>query len=311
MDKRTVKDPDLLIIVGSGRSGTTYLQAVLCRALGIAYGPEPKFVVPYLRKIDRFGDLDQKKNLRHLVETICREPYFEYVEKWHKFKLTPEEILNEVKEPTYKGVLFAIFQSFANHRAMSRLGYKDPNDVWYISEIAELFPSARFIHILRDGRDVATSMLKFIWGPTNLYAGSREWALATRKGIDDGQALGDSRYFEMRYEDLITKPQDVVPGLAKFIEGGGPYEATSAAILEDVLQTSNTDALYAWKHRFDQRQRYLCEAAAKPILDECGYETEFDNPRLSFTKAAYYLSTSFIHQGINHIYRRLTKWRHK
>ena len=307
MIKRAITDPDLLVIVGSGRSGTTYLQEVLCRSLGIAYGPEPKFVVSYLRKIGHFGDLEQEINLRRLVETICREPYFEYIEKWHKFRLTPDDILNEVREPTYKSVVLAIFQAFANNRNMTRLGYKDPTDVRYISEIAELFPSARFIHILRDGRDVAYSMLKFIWGPTNLYAGSREWARATLKGLDDGRALG-SRYFEMRYEDLIMKPKQVVPDLASFIEGGDSSGA-SAAILEDVLQTSNTDALYGWKRHFDRQQNYLCEAAAKPVLEACGYETEFDDPHISSSKVAYYLSRSFIRQGVNHVYRRMTNWR--
>ena len=307
MTNLAITDPDLLVIVGSGRSGTTYLQEVLCRSLGIAYGPEPKFVVSYLRKISRFGDLEQEINLRRLVETICREPYFEYVEKWHKFQITPDDILGEIREPTYKAVVLAIFQIFANNRNMIRLGYKDPTDVRYIPEIAELFPNARFIHILRDGRDVASSTLKFIWGPTNLYAGSREWARATRKGIDDGRPLG-SRYFEMRYEDLIINPEQVVPDLASFIEDGDSSEA-SAEILKDILQTSNTDALYGWKRRLDRQQRYLCEAAAKPVLEACGYETENDDPRISSLRVAYYLSESFIRQSVNHVYRRMTNWR--
>ena len=150
-------------------------------------------------------------------------------------------------------------------------------------------------------------MLKFIWGPTNLYAGSREWARATRKGIDEGRALG-SRYFEMRYEDLIMDPEQVVPKLASFIEGEDCSEA-SAMILHDVLQTANTDALYGWKRHFDRQQNYLCEAAAKPVLEACGYETEFDDPHISSFKVAYYLSRSFIRQGANHVYRRMTNWR--
>jgi hypothetical protein len=307
MTKQATTDPNLLVIVGNARSGTTYLQEVLYRSLGIAYGPEPKFIVPYLRKIDRFGDLEQERNLRRLVEAICREPYFEYVAKWHKFQLTPDDILSVVREPTYKGVILAIFQAFANKRNMTRLGYKDPSDIWHISEIAKLLPSARFIHILRDGRDVAISLLKFIWGHTNLYAGSRDWARGARKGIDEGRALG-SHYFEMRYEDLILKPEEVVPSLASFIEGGDSPE-TSAAILEDILQTSNTNALYGWKHRLDRQQRYLCEAAAKPVLEACGYETEFDNPHISLSKAAYYLFGDYIHMSANHAYRRITRWR--
>ncbi len=307
MTEQAITDPDLLIVVGSGRSGTTYLQEVLCRSLGIAFGPEPKFVVKYHRKINRFGDLARERNMRHLVETICREPYFEYVERWHKFQLTPDEILGEVREKSYKGVVIAIFQAFANNRNMTRLGYKDPSDVWHIPELASLLPNARFIHILRDGRDVAISLLKFIWGQTNLYAGSRDWARATGKGIADGRALG-SRYFEMRYEDLILKPEEVVPKLVHFIEGNDSPEA-SAAVLEDVQRSSNTDALYGWKRHLNRQQRHLCEAASKPVLEACGYETEFDDPRISPVKSTFYLSTDFVRQSTNHVYRRITGWR--
>jgi len=105
-----------------------------------------------------------------------------------------------------------------------------------------------------------------------------------------------------------NEPEQVVPDLASFIEGEDCSEA-SAVILEDVLQTANTDALYGWKRRLNRQQSYLCEAAAKPVLEACGYETEYDDPRISSLRVAYYLSGSFIRQGVNHIYGRMTNWR--
>ena len=80
----------------------------------------------------------------------------------------------------------------ADVQGHSRLGYKDPADIINLSRIAELLPTARFVQIIRDGRDVARSFLKFDWGPTNVFAGSRYWARRVEQalGLGRGQIAG-------------------------------------------------------------------------------------------------------------------------
>jgi hypothetical protein len=57
----------------------------------------------------------------------------------------------------------------------SRLSHKDPAHAVHIPLLAELFPTARFVHIIRHGRDLALSLVIFNSGATNLHCGPRDW----------------------------------------------------------------------------------------------------------------------------------------
>jgi hypothetical protein len=193
--------PAIHIIVGSGRCGTGYLASQLRTSMDICFPNEPKFVVPLYRQLHRFGSLEQPANLRRLVERVhsCL--------RRARVPSDPEQILERIREPTYTGVLYAAFQMVADKRGYSRLGYKDPFDVTHLPFLAQLFPTARFIHIIRDGRDVALSLKKLAWGPTNLYGGARYWAWGVSTCRKDGANLG-SRYFEVRLVDLMLNTDE-------------------------------------------------------------------------------------------------------
>jgi Sulfotransferase family len=266
--------PDIHIIVGSARSGTTYLTWTLRLSLDIGFPAEPKFIIPIYHQLHRFGNLEQAANLRRLVETIHKGSVFDHLHRVIGVPSRPEEILERVQEPTYTGVLYAVFQLLAEKRNCSRLGYKDPFDVTHLPLLAQLFPTARFIHIIRDGRDVALSFLKFLWGPTTLYCGARHWGRVVSAGRRDGADLG-SRYFELQFEDLVTNPDKTAAELGEFINKGNHPEQVQNFV-ERINRTRKPGNVQVWKQNMTENQRYLCEAAAGDMLRACDYPTEFD-----------------------------------
>src|SRR5690606_11764100 len=129
--------PEIHIIVGSGRCGTTYLTWLLRLSLDIGFPAEPKFIVPMYRRLHTFGSLEQPANLRRLVETIHKGSVFDHLHRVIGVSSRPEEILERVQEPTYTAVLYAVFQVMAEKRNCSRLGYKDPFDVTHLPLLAQ------------------------------------------------------------------------------------------------------------------------------------------------------------------------------
>jgi hypothetical protein len=162
----------------------------------------------------------------------------------------------------------------AEKRGHTRLAYKDPWDLQHLPLIARLMPTARFIHILRDGRDVAMSMLKFEWGATNLYAGCRYWSRTTGQGCRDGALLGD-RYLELRLEDLMANREVLGHKLGAFVlrDENSPE---IQKVVEHLNQSGSNEAATRWPSQLTPDQIRICEAAAGPTLKKCGYLLSLD-----------------------------------
>ena len=294
----TASYPEITCIVGSGRCGSRYLSRMLRHSMDIGFRHEPKFIVPIYRQLHRFGDLEKAENLRGLLEAILK-----YVHLYVELSLQAEDVLERVAEPTYTGVVYAVFQLVAERLGNSRLGYKDPADIIHLPLLAEILPTARFVHIIRDGRDVALSLLKFPWGPTNLYCGARYWAHVVATGRRDGTHLAD-RYFELRFEDLILSTEHTAAELGSFVNRNH-----SANQIQDLVQrinwTKRRENIQVWTRELQRSQRYLCEAAAGEVLSSCGYPIEFDDKaRISPLEAAYYSSADLALRIKNRLTRR-------
>lgn len=279
--------PEFTIIVGTGRSGTTYLIRMLRQAADYGIPAEPKFVVSMYHKLDRFGDLRQEKNLHKLVTAVQQAPPFQHLLDRRGIPSGVEEIYAHIQEPTYTGVLYAAFTVLAEKWGGTRLGYKDPQDLLNMPILAEIFPTARFVHIVRDGRDYSLSMIKQIWGPNNLYCGMDDWRKRLLIARRDVPAL-ENRTFELRYEDLILDTEATCHRLGAFLQPSLD-ETQIACLVDRVNATKRTDNVYGWQRKLDTSQQRLCEAVAGDMLATYDYERRFMdvNPISLWTRWAY------------------------
>ncbi len=132
-----------VLVLGHGRSGTSIFSRILRDYLGVAFGTEAQFVARYYQRLRMYGDLRDPENLARLVRHITTERWFKRSRKFNDFQTTPEAILRDVREPTYRGVLDAVFLQLAKHLGMSRWGDKTP-DYWrHLDVIGSLFPDAQ------------------------------------------------------------------------------------------------------------------------------------------------------------------------
>jgi Sulfotransferase family len=164
---------------------------------------------------------------------------------------------------------------------------KEPLDV---RAAAILFPDARFVHVIRDGRDVALSMRRAseTWDPTMGVGLPMEFrAEAWRRQVEGirmhRDSLGD-RYFEIRYEDMRADPIASLRALFDFSEI--PYDDR---LLEDIRATTDLSSYgetsrksgfrgggskRGWKSSFTRRERRGFDRVAGELLEELGYERD-------------------------------------
>jgi hypothetical protein len=186
------------VIVGVPRSGTTLLRVMLDAHPELAIPPETGFVLDACR-LDGEGDELRKR----LLDTITR------FHTWGVMGVSASALQDRLRsiEPfdVAEGVR-TFYRLYAARFGKWRFGDKTPMYRFHLEELETLLPEARFIHIIRDGRDVALSVRGFWFAPgEDIKTLAADW----RTGIVATRAQGSlvKRYIELRFEDLIISPE--------------------------------------------------------------------------------------------------------
>jgi len=208
-----------IFVVGAPRSGTTLIMAMIGNHSRIAV-PEvgwlyPRFY-PYLYS---YGDLREDKNFRVLAE----EMLFSLNKPFWGMDLNPatalHTLLAEVKERSFAGIYCALHEMYAQQNGNKpRWGQKTPNNTFFIGPILECFPNAQFIYIDRDGRDTCADFLRSSFGATNSFVAAEFWKLIHNAAKPWREKLDSSQWYDIKYEDLVRKPETVLTGVCNFLE---------------------------------------------------------------------------------------------
>src|SRR6266545_1616703 len=154
-----------VFVVGCGRSGTTMLRLMLDAHPELAIPGESHFIPPLWsarRRYLRGGRLDADLLLTELFRTL-------HFQMW---KLPEAEVRRRVSglmDPGFADVIGSVFAVYAEHQGKERWGDKTPIYVRHLPLLATLFGDARFVHLIRDGRDVTLSYLSVPWGPSTIW----------------------------------------------------------------------------------------------------------------------------------------------
>jgi hypothetical protein len=119
--------------------------------------------------------------------------------------------------------LRTVMEEISRCQGVSRWADCTPEHLLYMRRIKRQIPDARFIHIIRDGRDVALSYLRQGWSyplpwdkNEQLAVAALYWNWIVGKGRGEGVRLG-ADYEEARFEDLVTHPAETLGRIGEFI----------------------------------------------------------------------------------------------
>jgi len=194
-------------IIGAPRSGTTLLRFMLDAHPEMAIPPETGFV-------PLAGGLGRQDFFDRLTHFPPGAP------NWSDFGLDASDFragLDQIDPFTCSQGLRTLYRLYAAKHDKPRYGEKTPGYGEHIATIENLLPEAHFIHIIRDGRDVALSLRPLWFSPgRDMATLARYWRNLVEQGRAGG-ALAKS-YLEVRYEDLILTPEATLAGICAFLK---------------------------------------------------------------------------------------------
>ncbi len=154
----------------------------------------------------------------------------------------------------------------------------------HLPSLVKIYPSAKILHIIRDGRAVAASWAAHPFGAGNLYVAARQWKERVLEGRRSGRALGDASYLEVRYEELLASTEETMRGVYAFLDEPPPPQppqlnplplAASDPGWRGVSHTEIvTDNADAWRVRMSRADVCIVESVAGNLLTALGYEVE-------------------------------------
>jgi hypothetical protein len=270
--------------MGCHRSGTNLLYDMLLSSGGFAiyrgYLPIYKVLIP------RFGAMKSRSNRAKILETWLRSKGF------RRTGLEAEELSSQILNECTTGGDFIrlVMDSVARNQNVSRWAVYDPDNVLHVERVKRDIPNAIFVHIIRDGRDIALSLKKMggftplPWDGSetqSLVATALYWEWMVHRGRENGRKF-PADYIEVRYEDLITNPRGTLSHLGSFIDHDLDYDQIQRASLGRLAETNSSfreegtkaasNPLGRWKERLARANVAAIESAVGKCLEENGYE---------------------------------------
>jgi len=284
--------PPAPFIVGVGRSGSTLLRLMLDSHPELAIPSETHFIQSVI-----LLNRNNRRLRKKFFHTVVNHP------RWPDFHLSKDTFrgsLEAVNPFTLSEGLRTFFHLYAVKFGKKCWGDKTPGYYCHMLEIKDLLPESRFIHIIRDGRDVALSYKNKWFGPgDDLEVQATQWIWRIRECRRLAQHL--PHYLEVRFEDLVEDPEPVLRKICDFIEL--PY---SPAMLEyhktasdrlsemenrldkdgnvrlskekrmDIFELTNKppvkDRILRWRRDMTKEDRSRFEAIGGDLLKDLGYE---------------------------------------
>lgn len=266
-----------VFVVGMNGSGTSMLADCLDNSPDLYVFPWETRILPwFLVNLERFGDLRNPSNLRKLFNEFTGSAEF----RRPSVKLNAR--LEDVREQSFFGVVDCAYRTIAvRKKGVERWLEKSPMNVYFMIDIAQHIPSARFIHIYRDGRDVAISnRRRFFW---DLESTMSRWRSAVRRGRSDGRTLGPTQYFEIRYEDFTGFPEESMLKICRFLDipydpallkSGMPWLSGPGRNAIDSKAGSIVSNSGKWKSQLEADELLALERIGGKLLFELGYPTQ-------------------------------------
>lgn len=229
---------DLFFLVGCPRSGTTLLQQMLDAHPAIAVAPETHFIRRFWLHRARYP-MDTIEEIRLLVDAIIALPEFS------EMRLDPHHYRSDaIQLRDHSSLLRLLLSQFAIRQGKQIVGEKTPNHLLYMEILKELFPDARFVHLVRDPRAVVNSWRTVPWSRGSPRRDAEVWQRYESTARKQYRQLGDA-IITIYYEDLLTNPRAVLSEVC-----GHLGVAFTPTMLDYHAQTSTINVVREpWKKR--------------------------------------------------------------
>ena len=305
-----------VLVLGVRRSGTTLLRVMLDRHSELAVPDESYFVPQLADRHFRHVDPDEFVDDLRRIDTLA------------EWDVPLDKVRARLTERMPIGAAIAtVYAVYADERGKPRWGDKTPMYMQNLRLLERLFPDALFVHLIRDGRDAAMSFLSIpaglmteTWMQPRTVAGfACQWRTEVKAAQRLGRRVGDERYLEVRYEDLVGDVEPVLRKVSAFARL--PYEPTIADYAGNVdvsakphqqsLKRPPTAGLRDWRLQMSPEDVGAFDQVAGDLLAELGYETHERPDAAGRLRRASYRARAVAWRAASFGLRRSPLWRRR
>jgi hypothetical protein len=274
-------------IVGSGRSGSTLLRMMLVSHSRLTIPSETWYLVPLVKRfrIDQPLNVDEVERAVSIITSDYR---------WPDMKLdaqTFQHAVSTLRKPYLHDLAEIVYRWHMESEGKARWGDKTPVYIEILPQLARMFPDSRFIHLVRDGRDVAKSFQATGWVTRWLYDNTREWTRALQLHWRWMRSELRDRILLVRYEDLVLDTETTLREICRFIgEEFEPQMLSWEQTVEQQLSARDvpyhgklklrigSEGVARWKREMSARETFVAEAFMGSHLARLGYELRYSGP---------------------------------
>ena len=302
-----------IFIIGTERSGTNLLRLMLNMHPNI-FVPHPPHIMKFFHPIvHRYGDLKKDKNFKKLIADICRMVEL-HSYQWD-IKPDREKVFANARDRNLISIYFEIYNQYLQFTGKTRWACKSTFMIEHVPEILNYYRDAKFIYMVRDGRDVAVSSKSSIFNHFNVYYIAKLWKEEQETGLHLLDKLSSDQIMLLKYEDLITEPKSMIQKVCTFLnepfeEKMLQYHKSSEAAKSGSLSISwgNTskpvisDNKEKFRTSLSNKEIKLFEAITCIQMDRLGYKLSYPladlmliNENMMKPKLSYWLSEKFLY----------------
>ena len=272
-------------IVGAGRSGTTLLRLMLIAHSRIEIPPETWFVSELVRRLP-IREVLAPAEVARAVEIMTADY------RWPDMGMTAEALRQAaaaLPNPRLVDVIDIVYRHHLASSGKMRFGDKTPRYIEIVPQLSILYPGAKFIHLVRDGRDVAASIIELNWNDKGCryYERDFRWTQVLRQREQLGKSDLDRNILDVRYEELVRAPEETMWRICAFLgEEFEPAMIDSNRLVERVPARErkihpklekrlSEEAIAAWRTKLSNLECFAMEACLQKDLRRWGYPLRY------------------------------------
>jgi hypothetical protein len=268
-----ILDHQFVFILGASRSGTTWLQSILSEHPDVCTYPELKLYSHYLKPWFNAWEWDEQDTAPHGLPAIWnRDQFYDFM----------------------RDFLDRIYGRVAESATMDAIIVDKIPQSNTINQIEALLSGPKYIHVIRDGRDVASSLIAAskgwgkAWAPPTIPSAAEWWCFGVNSARVAKRYQDEGRYLEVRYEDMLTDNLAVINKIVSYLGLDSKVYDVAAIVERNRIENMKKREKFLdrfslpsefirkgqvgeWKEKWSVMDRFNFDCIAGNLLADCGY----------------------------------------
>jgi len=242
--------------------------------------------------MNHYGGLENENNMFSLVDDVCKLIELNPVPWNNNIRFNRKEILDRCSNNSLIEIFRAIYEYKAELENADFWVCKSMINVNFADELEKMKTKPLYIHLIRDGRDVACSYKKAIVGEKHIYHISRFWGEQQKACLELKKKLASNRYIQLSYESLINDPQHEIHRIADFLNISYNPEVLNYYNSKESKKVAHAGKMWGnlikpvihtnynkYKHELTKEEIILFEHISGDTLADLGYKLDFQKEK--------------------------------